>query len=232
MCSRYRLDDTPEVRAMLDILGISATPTFQQDIAPTMPISIIRQSEHGIRELVTATWWLCLDRETGQAISQYPSFNSRSDRLCMARSIAFRSFRTSRCIIPASAFIERLADESVWHKIELQDSAIAFGGIFQDYSNKETGEVFTGASIITLPPVRGWEHIHPTSMPLMLDYTNRTLVESWLDRGDSDVEQFERLLRPEIRHTQRVTRIGKASQWNPVGETFTIAPTASRHAAR
>lgn len=223
MCGRFRLDDTPEVRALLEILGVSGTPKFQPDIAPTMPISIIRQNEKGERELVTATWWLCLDRETTKPISQYPSFNSRYDKLSTARSIAYRPFRTSRCIIPASAFIERLAEEPVWHRIELQDSAIAFGGLFQDYFNKDTGEIFTGASIITLPPVPGWEQIHPTSLPLMLDYRHRPLMESWLDRGNSDVEQFEHLLRPEIRHPQRVTRIGKVSQWNPIGETFTIA---------
>lgn len=222
MCGRYRVDDNPFVRELLELLGLRVAPQFQADIAPTMPISIIRQNEAGEREMVTATWWLCLDRDTLKPNARFASFNSRYDKLSVARSLAYQPFRESRCIIPANAFIERLAEEPVWHMIELVDSAIAFGGLFQEYLNKETGEIVIGASIITLPPVPGWEEIHPKSIPLMLDYRNRSLVESWLDRSNGDVEQFEPLLQPKIRHAQRVTRIGKVSQWNPIGDSFVI----------
>jgi hypothetical protein len=37
--------------------------------------------------------------------------------------------------------------------IELADQAIAFGGLYKESVNRNTGEIVYSASIITLPPV-------------------------------------------------------------------------------
>jgi putative SOS response-associated peptidase YedK len=208
------------------MVGVIGTPKYQRDIAPTMPISIIRQTINGQREIATATWWLALDRATLKP-SKYSSFNSRSDKLHEKRSIAYQPYRKARCIIPASALIERYEEEPIWHMIEPENYAVAFGGLYQDYFNPETGEIVTGASLITLPPVPAWEKIHPKSLPLMLDYTDKQLIDRWLDPTVTDVSEFEHLLIPKIRHTQNVTRIGKVSQWNPIAETFKIEADAA-----
>ncbi len=222
MCGRFRLEDNPVIRQLLESMGIVTAPKYQRDVAPTMPISIVRQNINGQREMVTATWWLCLDRETLKPVAKYSSFNSKYEKLHVKNSLAYRPYRNARCVIPATAFIERLGDHPIWHMIELENSAVAFGGLYQDYFNPETGEIVTGASIITLPPVPGWENVHPKSIPMMLDYTDTALIDRWLDPAVMDVAEFEHLLIPKIRHTQNVTRIGKVSEWNPIADTFKI----------
>lgn len=136
--------------------------------------------------------------------------------------MAYRPFRATRCIIPASAFIEGLGDKRTYHMIECPGRAIAFGGLYKEWLNHDTGEVIYSASIITLPPVPGWESIHPKSVPLLLDYQNGDLVDRWLDPGFKDVATFAPLLVPRIHHAQRATPIGKVSQWNVIGEPFDV----------
>ncbi len=123
---------------------------------------------------------------------------------------------------PASAFIEGLGDKRTYHKIELEGQAIAFGGLYQEYVNRDTGESAIGASIITLPPPPAWKHIHPRSMPLMLPTDNTAVLDAWLDPDVSDVQRFEDLLSPQIRVAQVLTPIGKVSQWNEIGDSFLL----------
>jgi putative SOS response-associated peptidase YedK len=116
-----------------------------------------------------------------------------------------------------------LGDKKTYHKIELEDSAIAFGGLFKEYLNKESGEVIYSASIITLPPLSPqWDEIHPKSLPLMIDFEDEDLISRWLDPSNKDVEQFEALLEPTVLKAMKVTKIDKPSRWNPIEESFMI----------
>lgn len=225
MCGRYNLHDHEGVRKMFAFIGMPIYPQdkilFSPDISPASRISIIREKD-GQRELAQATWWLMLDPETGKP-TKYTSFNSRSDKLNQPRSLAYHPYRHSRCIIPATAFIEGLGDGKTYHKIELQGQAIAFGGLYREYFNKETGEVYTGASIITLGGHPAWKNIHPDSMPLMLPMSH-DVIDAWLDPQNQQVDQFELLLVPTIRYPQTVTKIGKVSKWNEVADAFIVVP--------
>jgi putative SOS response-associated peptidase YedK len=106
--------------------------------------------------------------------------------------------------------------------LELQDSAIAFGGVCQHYLHQETGESVYAASIITLPSLAQWQHIHPKSMPLILPLADTALLDAWLDPQQTDTAGFAPLLEPAIRQTQKVTRIGRPSKWNASGAAFLI----------
>src|SRR5690606_33782273 len=163
MCGRYNLVDSPDVQALMAAVGMPLYPhqqlRFAPDIAPGARISIIRHFE-GAPIVSDATWWLMLDPATSKPNYKYSSFNSRSDKLHTPRAIAYHPYRQSRCIIPATAFIEGLGDGTTYHKIELQGKAIAFGGIYKEYVDQATGEVIRGASIITLPPLAEWNEIH------------------------------------------------------------------------
>lgn len=221
MCGRYNLVDSPDVQALMMIVGMPLYPhqqlRFSPDIAPGARISIIRQFE-GQPIVSDATWWLILDPATGKPNYKYSSFNSRSDKLNTPRAIAYHPYRQSRCIIPATAFIEGLGDGKTYHKIQLQGQAIAFGGVYKEYVNQETGEVIRGASIITLGPLPEWADIHTKASPLMLPL-DKDLLDRWMDPEVIDVEEFEPLLLPRIRVTQMVTPIGKVSKWDEIGGT-------------
>lgn len=201
-------------------LSVLGQPRYADDIAPGALISIINNNQSPTLE--TAIWWLLLDHKTLRPNYKYASFNSRSDKLFQSRSISYKPYRESRCIIPASVFAEGLGDKKTYHMVELVDHAIAFGGLYKEHINHDTGEIVYSASIITLPPVEKWSNIHPKSMPLMLDYKNKALIDRWLDPSFSDIDAFSELLTPEIRQTQRVTPIGRPSQWNPIGESYLL----------
>ena len=110
-----------------------------------------------------------------------------------------------------------------YHKIELEDAAIAFGGLYKEYLNPETGEVVYSASIITLPPlIPQWNDIHLKSMPMMLDFKDKDLVKKWLDPSFQDVDFFEELLEPKVRKPMKVTKVDKPSKWNPIEDSFMI----------
>ena len=223
MCGRFNLIDSPEVQWLCKALGIELYDEHvSHDIAPGGDIAIVHERA-GERVVFTATWWLFLDNEMLKPNYKYASFNSRSDKLSSKRALAYKPFRESRCLIPASAFVEGLGDKKTYHKIELEDSAIAFGGLFKEYLNKESGEVVYSASIITLPPLSPqWDEIHPKSLPLMIDFEDEDLVSRWLDPSNQNVEQFEALLEPRVLKPMKVTKIDKPSRWNPIEESFMI----------
>lgn len=223
MCGRFNLIDSPEVQWLCTTLGIELHEEHEsRDIAPGGKIAIVHERA-GERVVSTATWWLFLDTDSLKPNYKYASFNSRSDKLSNKRAIAYKPYRESRCLIPASAFVEGLGDKKTYHKIELEDSAIAFGGLFKEYLNKESGEIVYSASIITLPPLEPqWDAIHPKSMPLMIDFEDEDLVARWLDPTNDDIEQFEPLLEPRVRKPMKVTKIDKPSRWNPIEDSFMI----------
>lgn len=223
MCGRFNLIDSPEIQWLCESLGISLHGRHSsRDIAPGSTIAIVHELD-GERRVSEAIWWLLLDHESLKPNYKYASFNSRSDKLNNKRGIAYKPFRESRCIIPASAFVEGLGDKKTYHMIELEKSAIAFGGLYKEHLNQDTGEIVYSASIITLPPLTPqWDEIHPKSMPLMLDFENTELIAKWLDPDFTAVEEFEPLLEPKVIKPMKVTRIGKPSKWDPLEESFMI----------
>lgn len=227
MCGRFNVIDSPEVQVLLQHLGITGGQLrFTPDAAPGSLISIVHDSSAG-PVLSDAIWWLLLDPDTLKPNHKYATFNSRWDKLNSKGSLAYQPYREGRCIIPASAFIEGLGDKKTYHKIELQDSAIAFGGLYRHYVNKQSGESALAASIITLGSLPQWEHIHPKSMPLMLPFDNKPVIEAWLDQGNQDVAQFDALLIPRVRRTQLITPIGRPGQWDVKGSSTTITLPAN-----
>ncbi len=223
MCGRFNLIDSPEIQWLCKALGISLLPRHEnRDIAPGSSIAIVHNVGGG-QQVSDAIWWLLLNHETLKPDYKYASFNSRYDKLLQKRSISYLPYRESRCIIPASAFIEGLGDKKTYHKIELQKSAIAFGGLYKEYFKRETGEIVYSASIITLPPlVPQWNEIHPNSMPLMLDFEDEELVAKWLDPDFKEVEEFEDALVPGAHKDMVISKIGKPSKWNPISDSFII----------
>ena len=223
MCGRFNLIDSPEIQWLCKALGISLLPKHEnRDIAPGSTIAIVHNVS-GARQVSDAIWWLLLNHETLKPNYKYATFNSRYDKLLQKRSISYLPYRESRCIIPASAFIEGLGDKKTYHKIELQKSAIAFGGLYKEYFKRETGEIVYSASIITLPPlVPQWNEIHPNSMPLMLDFEDEELADKWLDPNFHEVEEFKSLLVNHVQKDMVITRVGRPSKWNPIADSFII----------
>jgi putative SOS response-associated peptidase YedK len=208
-------------------LGIDTTNwpiRYAADIVPTTTISIIRDAGH-MRRVDDAIWWLLLEpTETGwKPNTRYATFNTRYDKLNSPKAAGYIPFRESRCIIPASGFVEGLEGTKSYHLLEGADRAIAFGGLYKSWIHVRSGEVALSASIITLPPHPKFKGIHEKAFPMMLDVNDKTKTDMWLSPEQKNVEVFDELLMPNLVTQLRATPIDRPSKRNPTGESFAIA---------
>ena len=223
MCGRMNINDDPYIQDLMTLIGLpDNTINISQDVAPGGKISIIHQPQ-SVRVVSDAIWWLLLDKQTLKPNYRYTSFNSRHDKLNSARSISYQPYRESRCIVPASGFVEGLGDKKTYFQIEPVERAIAFAGLYKEWQNEQTGELVYSASIITLPPHPKLKQIHPKSMPLMLPYNDQQLIDMWLDPHFKQVEAFQDILTPRLHVAQRITPIDRPSKRFATGDNFIIA---------
>ncbi len=120
------------------------------------------------------------------------------------------SFRESakhkRCVIPATSFYEwkwldTKGKSKQKYEISMEgDELFAFGGLWSDWTNKETGEVEQTFSIVTTSANALMEEIHNMKkrMPLILKPTE---VEQWL-QGATDYDHYSA-----IAHHQELTAV-------------------------
>ena len=97
MCGRFQLKKDAKSDKLLTALKVEGKPRYSDDYSPGSWISFIH--ENGEQRINSAIWWLLLDHETHKPNYKYASFNSRSDKLDQPRSIAYKPYRESRCII-------------------------------------------------------------------------------------------------------------------------------------
>lgn len=225
MCNLFELSRTPRARDLAAALGVDAGEfLYRSPARPTDLISVVRERD-GRRRVERAVWHLVLDERSHRPVARRFSANTRADRLSdPGYPEAFESWRRSRCVVPATSFTESLgAGLGVYHRIELEGAAIAFGGLCREYVHPETGRVTLGASIITLGPLPEWRGIHRGASPLMLP-PEPGLIGRWLDRDDADVAAFDGLLVPRLRVPQLATRSARYHRFEPLGEPVRIAP--------
>jgi putative SOS response-associated peptidase YedK len=222
MCGRMNVNDDPYLQDLMVMIGLPEnTINISQDVAPGAKVSIIHQ-RHSVRVISDAIWWLLLDNKTLKPNYRYASFNSRYDKLNSSRSLSYKPYRESRCIIPASGFVEGLGDKKTYFQIESVERAIAFGGLYKEWLNEQTGELVYSASIITLPAHPKLQHIHPKSTPLMLPYNDQQLIGMWLDPNFKEVEAFQNILQPTLNVAHRVTPIDRPSKRFATGDSFIL----------
>ncbi|PKF49100.1 SOS response-associated peptidase family protein [Enterovibrio nigricans] len=218
MCGRFNVTDDPYMHALLQELGIDLGPLplrVCEDIAPSQLVCIVIK-EDGQNVLRDAIWWLLLEQvEAGfKPLSKYASFNTRSDKLKVPRSAGYVPFRQSRCIIPASGFVE--TEQGHAFTLEPIDDAIAFGGLYKAWRHTLTGEVVHSCSIVTLPPHPRIALYHSKSIPLMLP-DEAFIREMWLDGNLTSTDALTPLLTPLLPFDVRVTPIKRASEREPIG---------------
>lgn len=189
---------------------------YSQDIRPGARISIVVERA-GERLVRPAIWWLYLQQTDAglKPHKDYFSVNTNHAKLDQKRE-----YKTSRCIIPATSFVES-QDGKHPHELEPSDgSAIAFGGLWKEWLDKVTGEVAWSASIITLPGHPALAGIHRKSTPLWLP---EDAYDSWLSDAVTDTTIFNDLLLPALRTDLTATPIDKASTKHAIGVPIQIA---------
>ena len=217
MCTNFALIRKSGTAELADRLSVAEDDfLFTDNATPGSTVSIIfRRKEEN--QIGPAIWWLFL-QQTDQGLKphkNYFSVNTNHSKLPKRPE-----FRQSRCIIPATAFVES-QDGKRPHLLEpANGSAIAFGGLYKTWTDKVTGEVIHSASIITLPGHKSLENIHRKSTPLWLP---DSAVDEWLDPTITDMSRFSDLLIPALHTDLTATPIDKTTKKNPIAPAFPVA---------
>ena len=212
MCGAFHL--VKETKS-LDLMAYLGTPEFSGKgmCVPASEIEIVLENSQG-RECRKARWWLLLGKD-GKPNYQYATFNSRSDKLGSS-FLTKKPFKTSRCIIPASAVIE--GQNKKYHTVSRAGQALALGGLYKTY---EIGnELITTASVITCPGNPKWADFHAKSTPLMLDTSDDDLIDMWLDPSLHQTEAFNEALSGRLFFDLEVTPITAARDLTATGAGF------------
>lgn len=220
MCGAYNVINNPFTTKLANQLGVDDAIETRNLRVPASNIQIITQSPSGTRQLVDAKWWLLLKNHDGELKADYKwkTFNSKSARLRTSR-LTKGLFIKSRCIIPASGFVEG-QDKKVYHYLEPEGQAIAFGGLYKQWFIGD--DVYHSASIITLGGNPKLENIHRQSLPLMLNPEDSSTIDAWLDPEFQNIDAFNDLLEPTIRTPLIASKLAGARDLTPVEPSFVI----------
>lgn len=163
------------------------------NIAPTQLIAAITELEN-TREILLFKWGL---------VPKWAKDESMSSKLINARAETLRekpsfrdAFRSRRCIIPTSGFYE-------WQKTEKgakqpfyfylkEKEVFGFAGLWEEWLNKETGELTETCTIITTESNDVLKPVHER-MPVIL---KTDFYEQWLNPKIKDTDKLQNLLVP------------------------------------
>jgi putative SOS response-associated peptidase YedK len=127
-------------------------------------------------------------------IIRYKTFNARAESLGKKPSFS-SAFPTKRCIIPVKGFYEWQhigKDKIPWYIYNTKNEIISLAGIYDDWVENTTGEVFSTFSIITTEANDMMAVIHNSGkrMPVILDKTSEI---RWTDLSISQTDALSLL---------------------------------------
>jgi len=218
MCGRYNVGDSPELRQLMNQLGLLDQLPKPQHNVPPGGIGEFLIEAAGDRYLLPGIWSLLIEhRPDGHGYRPNPkfnTFNARSDRLTSS-PLWKKAYPSKRCILPVSAFHEWQGKQV--YNIHPENEATALAGLWQTWHfGDESVNSFT---VITLPPHPRFSHIHPKSIPLMLRPEEFDL---WLDSDFHQVDAFQGMMKTHISAPLVCEPVMGPQKLVPVGEVETI----------
>lgn len=129
-------------------------------------------------------------------VIRYKTFNARAESISLKPSYS-SSFRSKRCIIPVKGFFEwqhSRKEKIPWYIYHPEDEIISIAGLYDEWIESNTGELYSTFSIITTVANELMAEIHNSArrMPVILD---RSGEEKWIDISASSEEAIS-LLKP------------------------------------
>jgi putative SOS response-associated peptidase YedK len=127
---------------------------------------------------------------------RYKTFNARSESIATKPSFS-SSFRSKRCIIPIKGFFEwqHAGKEKIpWYIYHSENDILSVAGLYEEWTENSTGEIFNTFSIITTDANDLMAEIHNSGkrMPAILD---RNSESRWIDPAIAPSEALT-LLKP------------------------------------
>ena len=191
MCGRFALFSSPARIAghfHFDPARLPSGFIPRYNIAPGQEILAVRNSGQ-------PAWlrWGLIPGWADDAKIGYRLINARSETLWEKPAFR-RAARSRRCLIPADAFYEweKTADGKQPHAVRMKTVQVfAMAGVWDAWTDKNTGEVIESCSIITTTATGGLEKIH-ARMPVIIPPDHYT---AWIENTSCPTRDFENLLK-------------------------------------
>jgi putative SOS response-associated peptidase YedK len=169
---------------------------------PVMPV--ISSENTGIIQMYRWGFVPAQTQSTEQAnafLAQYNTLNAKAENLFESRLFG-KAIKTQRCLVLCSGFFEwrhknpdKKNSEKYPFYVSLKDDGMfVFGGIWEKYTDRETGEIIHTYAIITTQANELMELVHNSKkrMPLIIEPENAL---KWLepDLSDEGIKSFFKL---------------------------------------
>lgn len=180
MCGRGANDPnnrdlTLEERDLLHEEYYKYYPSY--NIAPTQDVPIMTT----VGSVELAKWWLIPSYSEEFKVGQYSMFNKKSEEL--DKPYWKKLLNSQRCVIPFTGFYEwKKLDKTTkipYYIYACEDALLWMAGLYDDWVNKETGEVKRSCTILMMDPNDFMREIH-NRMPVFLDPKDGTVAQ-WLN---------------------------------------------------
>jgi putative SOS response-associated peptidase YedK len=177
------------------------------NIAPSQMIDAVLETD--AERVLTQLKWGLIPRWAKDDSFASKTINARAETL--AEKASFRdAFKSRRCIIPASGFYEwakkgENAKQPFYFYLTDKD-VFGFAGLYEEWLDKESGELVETCTIITTEANEVLEPVHDR-MPVILkpkDY------DQWLDEKEKNTDRLQNLLVPYPAPEMAAHAVGKA----------------------
>lgn len=185
--------------------NVSFAPRY--NIAPSQMIDAVLEA-NAERILTELKWGLIPAWAKDDSIAS-KLINARAETLAEKPSFK-NAFKARRCIIPASGFYEwskKGAGAKQPFYFYLRDKQVfGFAGLYEEWTDKETGEIVESCTIITTEANEILEPVHDR-MPVILKAEN---YDRWLDAKEKNTDALQKLLVPYPASEMASHAVGKA----------------------
>jgi putative SOS response-associated peptidase YedK len=203
MCRRYKL--AVPFREIIPLYNLANIPYSKLDniparynIAPSQDVAVIRSGENDagtmMRTLDMLRWGLVPSWAKDLKIG-YSLINAMAETVSAQASFR-EAFKRRRCIIPADGFY-------AWKKVDggtkqpycigmKGGEPFGFAGLWEQWTDRESGETVRSCAIITTTPNELVAPIH-NRMPVILHPADNA---AWLGEAPGELATFGALLRP------------------------------------
>lgn len=183
--------------------------------------------------VVEADQWSLTPAWSREKRVKFATFNARLDKLVSSK--VWRTvFPSKRCLVPVDGFFERVPEEGAKKKrpyyVQMRDkSSFCFAGLWQDWTDKETGEIIKTFTVVTTDNNDLMERIGHHRMPAIVSPEHQA---AWLDPDVQDKDLLMAMIRePEPSENLQAYPVGYEINYRdqhgpeiiePIGELVTV----------
>lgn len=226
MCGRFTNDATPERVEKEFKVGKLNPGVFKPrfNIAPQQMIGAVIESG-GERRAESFRWGLIPSWAKDDAIGN-KLINARAETLAEKPSFK-NAFRARRCIIPASGFYEwqkkGAGGKQPFYFYLKEKQVFGFAGLWEEWLDKESGELVETCTIITTEANAVLEPVHDR-MPVILKAED---YDEWLDEKHKNTARLQNLLIPYRADEMASHAVGKSINYAETDSPELIKPLNS-----